>query len=122
MSDAEVAPTRLWLDDVRRPTSDDWTWALSVADAIEILKTGTVVEASLDNDLHPFERDGLEVVEWMIDHQVFPRLVRVHTDNDQASSMMRGLLLRSGYRRIPGRPRHFVRSVAPSTNIPEDRQ
>lgn len=108
MSRPETGSQRLWLDDARRPPSDDWSWALTVAEAIEILETGTVVEASFDNDLYPFERDGLEVVEWMLDHEVFPRLVRVHTDNELASSMMCGLLLRSGYRRVPGRRRSFI--------------
>jgi hypothetical protein len=71
VSDVEITSKRLWLDDVRRPPSEGWVWARSVADALEILETGTVVEASLDNDLHPFEHDSLEVVEWMIEHQVF---------------------------------------------------
>ena len=97
------------MDDVRRPPSDAWVWATSVADAIEVLETGTVVEASFDNDLHPFQRDGLEVVEWMVENRIFPRQVRVHTDNRFASTRMCGLLERSGYRGVPGRPRHFVK-------------
>lgn len=113
MTEAEVTSKRLWLDDVRRPPSEDWVWAKSVAEAIEILETGTVAEASLDNDLWPFENDGVEVVEWMIDREVFPRLVRVHTDNRQASTRMCGLLERCGYRGIPGRPRHFISEDRP---------
>lgn len=109
MTGTETISRKLWLDDVRRPPADDWAWALSVDAAVEILETGTVAEASLDNDLYPFERDGLEVVEWMIDHEVFPRLMSVHTDNRYASRWMCGLLERSGYRGVPGQPRHFIR-------------
>ena len=113
MSALKVTTTRLWLDDVRRPPSGNWTWARSVDEAVEILMTETVVEASLDNDLHPFEHDGLEVVEWMVEKRVFPRLVRVHTDNRFASTKMCGLLERCGYRSIPGRPRSFIRDGRP---------
>lgn len=109
MTEAEVMSKRLWLDDVRRPPSDEWVWAKSVTEAVEVLETGTVVEASFDNDLYPFEYDGVEVIEWMIDHKVFPRLVAVHTDNRFASTKMCGLLERSGYRGVPGRPRHFIK-------------
>jgi hypothetical protein len=108
LTDIELTLQRIWLDDVRRPPSEEWTWVKSVDEAIEVLESGTVVEASLDNDLHPFEHDGLEVVEWMIEHRVFPRLVTVHTDNRFASTMMCGLLERSGYRGMPGRPRRFI--------------
>lgn len=44
----------------------------------------------------------------MAEHQVFPRLVAVHTDDTFASTKMCGLLELSGYRGVPGRPRHFI--------------
>lgn len=110
MTGAKITAKRLWLDDARRPPSDEWLWVKAVDEAIEILATGDVVEASLDNDLHPFEHDGLEVIEWMIEHHVFPRHVRVHTDNGVASTKMCGLLERGGYRKVPGRPRSFIKA------------
>jgi hypothetical protein len=106
---SELVGKKLWLDDAHRPPSKDWVWALTVDAALELLNTGTVIEASFDNDLYPFERDGLEVVEWMIDHQVFPRLVAVHSSNEAASIWMCGLLQRVGYRRVPGRSRQFLK-------------
>lgn len=109
MTAAETASKKLWLDDAHRPPSGDWVWAKTVDTALEILATGTVVEASFDNDLYPFERDGLEVVEWMIDHEVFPRLVAIHSANEAASDWMCGLLQRSGYGPVPGKSRQFVR-------------
>lgn len=101
--------TLLWLDDVRRPPSGDWAWARSVEAAIEILAKGTVIEASFDNDLHPFERDGLEVLVWMEENGVWPERVRVHTSNRFASTKMCNLLEKNGYRPIPGQPRSFIK-------------
>lgn len=109
MSAAETQPVRLWLDDVRRPPDDEWRWVKSVEDATKALASGTVAEVSLDHDLHPYEHDGLEVVEWMAAHQVWPRLVRVHTANQTASTKICNLLEQHGYRPIPGRPRTFTR-------------
>ena len=47
---------KLWLDDVREPWRYGklgWTWVKTAAEAIELLKTGKVEEASLDHDLAP---------------------------------------------------------------------
>jgi hypothetical protein len=106
----EIASKRLWLDDVRRPPSDEWTWAKSVEEAIEILATKRVVEASLDHDLHPFQRDGMEVCLWMQENDVWPHRVRIHSSNRSASTKMCGLLERNGYRRALGQPRSFIKS------------
>jgi hypothetical protein len=119
VSEAGAPPTKLWLDDVRRPPSEEWTLAKSVEEAIEILATKWVAEASLDNDLHPFQRDGLEVIEWMQDHGVWPHLIRVHTDNRFASTKMCNLLERSGYRPVPGRPRSFIKRREPKMSPAE---
>jgi hypothetical protein len=110
VSEAEAPPTRLWLDDVRRPPTDEWSWAKSVEEAIEILATRPVVEASLDNDLHPFERDGLEVLVWMGENDAWPERIRIHTDNRFASTKMCNLLENNGYRGVAGRPRSFTRA------------
>lgn len=43
--------TRLWLDDIRTPPDDTWTWIKSVAQAKIALLEGQVENASLDHDL-----------------------------------------------------------------------
>jgi hypothetical protein len=63
-------PLRVWLDDVHRPPGSDWTWVKTVEEAIDCLKRNVVAEISLDNDLHPFERDGLEVLSWIHEKNV----------------------------------------------------
>lgn len=110
MSMDDIAPERLWLDDVRRPPSKEWVWAKSVDRAIEILAAGQVEELSLDHDLHPFERSGIEVISWMQEQDHWPERVHIHTANRFASTRMCGLLERSGYRRIPGRIRSFKKA------------
>src|SRR5438309_1594271 len=42
---------KLWLDDIRPTPDDTWTWAKTVPEAIDLLKTGEVTYASLDHDL-----------------------------------------------------------------------
>lgn len=110
-------PVRLWLDDVRRPPSEAWTWVKSVGTAIATLETSMVIEISLDNDLHPFDHDGLEVCEWMEEHKVWPGLAHVHTDNRVASTKICNLLELNGYRRIPGRPRSFAKQDGAETRL-----
>ena len=100
---------KLWVDDVRRPPGDDWTWVLHVEDALEILATGEVTELALDNDLHPFERDGTEIVDWMVENGVWPDTIHVHTANNFASTYMCRIIERNGFEGIPGRPRSFER-------------
>ena len=98
----------LWLDDERKPPSLSdscipWTWAKTADEAIEYLKTGEVVFASLDHDLadeHYYEcskahqegrplntsackeKTGMSVINWMEEQSVWPKEgVRVHTLN-----------------------------------------
>lgn len=117
--DEEVAftPVRMWLDDVRRPPSEGWTWVKSVEKAIATFESSIVIEISFDNDLHPFERDGLEVCEWMVEHNVWPGLAHVHTDNRVASTKICNLLERNGYRRVQGRPRSFAKRDGTETRL-----
>ena len=42
---------RMWLDDLRTPPDDSWTWVKTVADATALMEAGEVAEASLDHDL-----------------------------------------------------------------------
>jgi hypothetical protein len=40
-----------WLDEARVPLDGSWTWVRAVADAVVLVETGTIVEASLHHDL-----------------------------------------------------------------------
>lgn len=92
---------RLWLDDVRVPPVDRdgaWTWAKTADEAIAYLKTGQVVEASLDHDLaedhYPWApeqqkpgytspaKTGLDVVRFILDNPQFaPSYIHIHSMN-----------------------------------------
>lgn len=41
----------LWLDDVRRPPSDEWTWCKTVDEALAFVQANECEEWSLDHDL-----------------------------------------------------------------------
>lgn len=75
---------KLWLDDVR-PAPKGWTQVRSVNEAIAILETGEVVEASLDHDLGDYSHDGGDgwrLVDWMAETGTWPaQSVAVHSAN-----------------------------------------
>jgi len=105
----------LWLDDERKPPSHAdsgvvWTWAKTHDEAVEVLKTGNVVFASLDHDLCDAhykafdeaqekgipldtsgikEKTGYETLCWMEEHEVWPdEGVRIHTMNTSRKPVM----------------------------------
>lgn len=93
----EAAAIKVWLDDVRTPP-EGWVWVKTVKEAIQILSTGKVEEISLDHDLGDWEtsyegaeagdlrqgareKTGYDVVLWMAEHNAWPEIVRVHSQN-----------------------------------------
>lgn len=110
---------KLWLDDVREPWKHGcigWHWAKTAAEAIDLLKTGKVEEASLDHDLTaehypwsgvPIEKcsgTGFDVVLWMEANNVWPRLgVKVHSFNPIGKQRMEEVIQRAYMRRIIAR-------------------
>lgn len=109
---------RMWLDDVR-PAPDGWTHVRTCDEAIALLRTGTVDEASLDHDLGHCEacdgcrgvqrdpcpcachRSGTFLVNWMACEGVWPATKpRVHSANPVGAERMRQTIER--YWRAPG--------------------
>lgn len=99
----------LWLDDVREPWRFGrvgWVWAKTAEEAIEILKTGRVIRASLDHDLswehYPWnqvnpqeykQKTGYDVVCWMEENNVWPRRgVEVHSMNPVGRQRMQQVI------------------------------
>jgi hypothetical protein len=105
----------LWLDDERKPPSFSdsgvtWTWAKTGDEAIEVLKSGNVIFASLDHDLADEhykafleavesgkqldsssfkEKTGYDVLCWLEEHDVWPEEgVRIHTMNTSRKGVM----------------------------------
>jgi len=107
----------LWLDDHRQPPSnarEQWTWARTADEAIELLNTLQVEFASLDHDLteehhqtylrayitgEPVDtsgcaqKTGLDVLLWMDQHNVWPKGgVRIHSMNSYRKADMVSLV------------------------------
>lgn len=89
---------RLWHDDVR-PCPPGWVWAQNNSDAKEILKSGMVTEISMDHDLGASPNDGLlargssydngeELVKWMIEEDLVPEKIRIHSWNPSGALRM----------------------------------
>lgn len=82
---------KLWLDDLR-PAPEGWTRAKTVGEAIRLLESGDVTEASLDHDVNwdpggtdedwENRRTGMAVVLWMERTGIWPiNGVAVHSAN-----------------------------------------
>lgn len=83
----------LWLDDPR-PAPEGWTWVKTVPEAIELMESGEVKEASLDNDLGEGEIEGRKLVLWMAEHDCWPVVIHVHSANVVASVYMTAMIKR----------------------------
>lgn len=122
----------LWLDDFRTPpTSDGWAWVKDYDQAIAWFEANDVPKlASLDHDLADIhyaiyraqvegdeekvakymaehdEKTGLDVVEWMIEHDYLPPRVIVHSMNNICGARMVAKLILAGDYAIAGQV-HF---------------
>ena len=109
---------KLWLDDARLPPPSYSHWARTADECIKFLKEGRCKHVSLDHDLafehyvgnKPAkdackEKTGMAVVDWMIENNVWPREVRIHTMNPVGRENMRRACLNHAPR---GRVRCWV--------------
>jgi hypothetical protein len=83
---------RVFVDDTRRPPSDEWILARNFDEAIHLLGTRDVIEVSLDHDLGIESRSGYDICKWMVENDVWPRYVCVHTANPVGRDNMLQLL------------------------------
>ncbi|MCU9950571.1 cyclic-phosphate processing receiver domain-containing protein [Pseudomonas sp. PDM13] len=79
---------KVYLDD-ERTTPDGWVRTWWPDEVIELLKTGSVSELSLDHDLGDDERGtGYDVILWIEEavalHGFVPPRIRVHSANSSA--------------------------------------
>lgn len=86
----------VFLDDMRVPSDiygegadRNWILATTVEQVIEYLEQGNISMLSLDNDLGLGQKEGHEVVRWMIEHDTWPHdEVYVHSANIVRSKAM----------------------------------
>lgn len=89
---------KIWLDDERSIPDSEWTLARSSRMAIELMRRWQegyashqgyvrLDEVSLDHDLGG-DDTGFIVLNWMVEHNVWPRELTIHTSNRPARERM----------------------------------
>ena len=83
---------RLWVDDERPAPGDGWSLAKTSKQAIKSIQFGLgyaaiLEEVSLDHDLGG-DDTGFKVLDWMIENEVWPRTLTIHTSNPPARKRM----------------------------------
>lgn len=99
---------KLWVDDLRTPPDDTWTWAKTVAHAIALLVSTPDIEVmSLDHDLgegrgefdYAAIYDTKPIIYWLIDRHEegtdqWPDRVEVHSSNPPGATWLREMIKR----------------------------
>jgi hypothetical protein len=68
-------------DSPERHNGPGFVRTFNVAETIKLLKNGNVRILSLDNDLGEGEPEGYKVVDWMIENEIYPQVLYLHTSN-----------------------------------------
>ncbi len=101
----------LWIDDLRKPPSQDWIWVKSTQQAIAAIRTyernmyDDTIVISLDHDSGAFFKDGgdyIQVLNWLeregiVDTGYFFHL---HSMNIVGKMNMRAIINHNGWREI----------------------
>ena len=105
--------SKLWLDDVRKPPDESWTWCKSVDEALVFVKANACEEWALDHDLggqlahyghgpYDFEApSGLAFVSRLATEcdwsRRLPSRISIHSTNDEGVYAMIRILYRFSY-------------------------
>lgn len=102
--------TKLWHDDVRPPPDgDDWVRARTNHEAMTLLSHGGIDECSLDHDMGADPSaginakgsspngSGLDLVRWMVEQNLVPPIVTIHSWNYYGAQAMASELRRAGH-------------------------
>lgn len=83
----------LWVDDIRKPPTSEWTWVRTCRDALGILRYNRIDVLSLDHDLGNGETTR-PIVLYMCETGNWPRDVRVHSANPVGVEWLKGMIER----------------------------
>ena len=101
---------KIWVDDIRTPPSEEWTWVKSVNDAItEIIYNelnveyeGEIYIISLDHDAGDYASDGgdyIRLLDWLEETgRNYP--IRIHSMNPVGIQNMRAIIRRNNWTEI----------------------
>lgn len=92
---------KIWVDDIRTPPDDTWTWAKTSQDAIYWLMSSQICEheecqfdiMSLDHDLGG-DDTSRPIVLWMCENEYWPEEVIVHSANPVGIEWLEGMIRR----------------------------
>ena len=102
---------KLWIDDMRRPPSDDWIWIKTVKKAksaiwyYEHQYQDDTITIDLDHDAGDYAKDGgdyIEILNWLeregiVDTGYF---FHIHSMNPVGVQNMRAIIQHNGWREI----------------------
>jgi hypothetical protein len=83
---------KIWLDDIRTPPDDSWTWVKNWDEVETLLKTGVWPdEMSFDHDLGEDTKDGYDIIKMIggFYSSQFPKVVHVHSANPVGAKNIR---------------------------------
>jgi hypothetical protein len=115
MTDPALSTTKLWIDDRRVPPDPSWCWVKSVEDAIALMRTKEVEEASLDDDLGQDPTGtllplGRTLVDWMVEADCWPSTaISVHSQNVSGVRYMEGMIEQHGPFQQVGNSLRFIK-------------
>lgn len=98
---------KLWHDDIREAPDDTWTVARTNEQALALLSEGGVIEASLDHDLG-FAEDGHELAVAMVERDVVPPVVNIHSWNPAGAERMAATLHEGGCPTVTIKPCEWI--------------
>ena len=99
---------KIWIDDVRKPPSNDWVWIKSVNEAkkkifdIDYHSWHWIEFISLDHDAGDYVNDGgdyIKILDWLEETgRNYP--IHIHSMNPVGRENMRRIIQRNGWKEI----------------------
>lgn len=102
---------KLWIDDMRRPPSDEWIWVQSVAQAIPTIYMyernmhDDTITIDLDHDAGDFARYGgdyIKILDWLEEMNIVDTgyFFHIHSMNPVGRENMETIIKKNGWRLI----------------------
>ena len=101
---------KLWIDDLRRPPSNDYVWNKTVNEAIHTIHfsmrpdgTHLIDTIDIDHDAGEYAWDGgdyIEVLKWMERKQINDIAIHIHSMNPVGIQNMRAIIKHNNWMEI----------------------
>ena len=102
---------KLWVDDVRRPPSDEWIWVQTTSQAITAIHmyernmSDDTITIDLDHDAGDFVKYGgdyIKILDWLEEQNIVDTgyFFHIHSMNPVGVQNMRAIIEHNGWREI----------------------